>query len=122
LVVLPVAGGVPRRNVRADQPGLALVDACEGVVQVDLVRPDRLDLRSEQHDAGLHRVVDGELVASAPVDGDRLFGNWTAPWREAYLRWALRGSRRSSATPSARGRKNAGPEGPAFNCSSPRSR
>ena len=94
LVVQAVAA-LPRRDVRADQPGLALLDPGERVGQVDLAGADRLDLGPGQHDAGLHRVLDGELVAGAPVQGDCLLRQ--------------RGEKRTRG-----GRTNAGPEGPAL--------
>ena len=62
-------------DVGADQPGLAVLDAHVGLGDVDLVRPDALDLGPGQHDARLEGVLDGVVVAGAPVDGDRLVGH-----------------------------------------------
>ena len=59
-----------RRDVGPDQPRLALLDPGVGIGEVDLARPDRLDLGSGQDDAGLERLVDRELVARSPVEGD----------------------------------------------------
>ncbi len=60
-----------RRNVGADQPGLALLDP--GVCRRDVRLPgaDRLDLGPFQDEPGLERVVDRELVARLPIEGDR---------------------------------------------------
>src|SRR5688572_2158590 len=99
LMVGPVAA-FPGRDVGADQPRLAPLDSRERVGEIDLARPDGLDLGPGQHDAGLHRVLDRVLVAGAPVPGDRLLGNGSgllAVWGESKS-------------------KNAGPEGPAFGC------
>ena len=78
LVVVAVAG-LPRRDVQAVQPGLALVDPDIGIGQVDLARPDRLDLGPGQHETRLERVVDRELVARFSVEGDRLLAHRSAP-------------------------------------------
>jgi len=61
--------------VGANEPGLVPVDAGERIGQVHLPGPDRLDLGPGQGEAGLDRVVDRELVAGAPVEGDRLLGD-----------------------------------------------
>ena len=61
-----------RRDVGADQPGLAALDAGVGVGQVGLAGPDRLDLRPGQDDAGLERLLDREFVAGSSVEGDGL--------------------------------------------------
>ena len=72
LVVVAVAG-VPGRYVRADQPGLAFLDARVGLSQARLAGSDRLDLGSGQHDAGLERILDRVVVAGFSVLGDGLF-------------------------------------------------
>ena len=59
-----------RRDVGADEPRLALLDASVGVGDVGLAGADRLDLRAGQHEPGLERVVDRELVAGFSVEGD----------------------------------------------------
>src|SRR5262245_52663664 len=67
LVVVAVAG-VPRRDVHADQPGLAVLDARVGIGQADLPVPDALDLGPGQHDASLEGLFDAELVSSSSVE------------------------------------------------------
>ena len=44
----------------------------ERVAQADLPRPNGLDLRPEQHDARLERVIDRELMARPPIERNRL--------------------------------------------------
>ena len=89
-----------RRDVGADEPGLAALDARVGVGQVDLAGADRLDLGAGQDDAGLERVVDREVVAGSSVEGDG---------RSSRMEWLLRtvgGWEYGRAWP---GRTNAGP-------------
>src|SRR5919106_3475972 len=73
-VVVAVALGV-LGDVRADEPGLAALDADVGLGDVDLVRANALDLGAGQHDARLEGLLDGVVVSRAPVDGDRLVGH-----------------------------------------------
>src|SRR4029453_12457907 len=61
----------PARPARlGGPPRLAALRARVVIGQVDLVRPDRLDLRAGQHDPGLERLVDRELVAGLSIYGD----------------------------------------------------
>src|SRR4029079_9944807 len=99
LVVLP-AGALPGGDVGPDQSRLAKLDPGEGVRQVDLPGPDRLDLGSKQRDAGLDRVFDRELMPRPAVQCDRLLGNVPAPrlWSsERYL---------NARTPAPSGRRS----------------
>src|SRR5664280_2319326 len=74
LVVEAVAPG-ERRDVGADKPGLAALDPRVGLLETDVARPDRLDLRSGQDQAGLERVLDGVVVAGLAVEGDGRFAH-----------------------------------------------
>jgi hypothetical protein len=105
LVVL-AAGALPRGDVGPDEPGLAALDPGEGIGQVDLAGPDRLDLGAGQGDAGLDRVFDRELVSRPAIDRDRLLGNWGAPRLPGTQEGCLECT-------------NAGPNGPAFACGRP---
>src|SRR4029079_608583 len=69
LVVVPVAG-LPGRDVQADEPRFAVLDARVGVGQADLPGSDALDLGPGQHDAGLEGLLDRELVPRSSVEGD----------------------------------------------------
>jgi hypothetical protein len=68
LVVLPVAP-VPRGDVRADEPGLTVVDARVRLGQVDLPGADGLDLGPGQDQASVEGVLDVVLVAGLPDQG-----------------------------------------------------
>ncbi len=74
LMVVPVSL-VVGRDVRADEPRLAVLDAGVGLRQVDVSGSDRLDLGPGQHDACLEGVLDGVLEAGSAVDGDRVVGH-----------------------------------------------
>jgi hypothetical protein len=80
------------------EPRLAALDPGERIPEVDLARPNRLDLGSDQGKAGLNRVLDRELVAGPAVERDGLLGNGGSSYGE---------------------RTNAGPLGPAFDCGKP---
>src|SRR5437667_6873629 len=80
LVVVPVSLLV-WRDMRPDQPCLPLLDPGVRLGQVDTPGTDRLDLCSGERDAGLERLLDGELVAGAAVDGDGLIGHWNLAHR-----------------------------------------
>ena len=74
---LPIVDGAIRapdlRQITGpDGEGLVAFDPGVRVRQVDLAGPDRLDLGAGQHDARLERLVDGEIVTSPSVEGDRL--------------------------------------------------
>ncbi len=69
VVVVPIPL-LERRDVGADEPGLATLDPGIGVGDIGLARTDRLDLRAGQHEPRLERLVDRELVAGFSVEGD----------------------------------------------------
>src|SRR4051812_16753736 len=71
LVVVAIAA-LEGRDVCADEPGLTVLDSGIGVGEVGLARAERLDLRPGQDDAGLERLVDGEVVAGSSVECDGL--------------------------------------------------
>src|SRR6185503_17877896 len=80
IVVVAIAL-LERRDVRADQPRLALLDAGIGVGDVHLAGADRLDLGAGQHETGLERLVDAELVAGSSVECDgRVVAHGMAPY------------------------------------------
>src|SRR5690606_10221957 len=56
-----------RRNMAADQPQFAVIDAHISLGDGDLAIPNRLDLCSCQHDAGLELFLDEVIVKRAPV-------------------------------------------------------
>ena len=70
LVVVPVAL-LERRDVSADKPRLAPLDARVRVGQVRLARTDALYLRAGQDEAGLERIRDGVVVARLAVERHR---------------------------------------------------
>src|ERR1700736_5000497 len=65
LVVLAVAA-LPRLHVDVLEEGLAVVDADEAVLDVDLARTDRLALGAQQLEARLDPVEDEVLVEGGP--------------------------------------------------------
>src|SRR5439155_24120369 len=93
-----------RGDMGADQPRFAALDARVGIGEVDLARPDGLDLGPGQHEAGLERLVDGVFVAGSAVEGDRLLAH----------RWLLRRSRERSAAVRVPGARTPALCGPAF--------
>src|SRR5687767_12023277 len=62
-------------DVRPDEPDLAALHADVGLGDVDPVLAHALDLGPGQHDASLEGLLDGVVVAGAPVDGDRVVGH-----------------------------------------------
>ena len=73
-VVVAVSLGV-LRDVGADQPRLAALDARRRPRRCSPVRSDALDLGAGQHEARLEGVLDGVVVACSAVEGDRLVGH-----------------------------------------------
>ena len=71
LVVVYVSLGV-RRYVAVEQPHIAALEPGEGVLNVHVRRPDRLDLRTRENQASLHRLQNIVVVIRSAVHRDDL--------------------------------------------------
>src|SRR5262245_54450214 len=60
-IVVRVSAVTVGRDVAVEQEDLAALDAGVRVLQAGLARTQRLDLRPEQHDAGLVAIADEEV-------------------------------------------------------------
>src|SRR6266511_3889421 len=71
-LMVGVGAMMVRRDVAADQPGLAVVDEGIAILEVDLGFPERLHLGPAERQPGLVGLENREVVESLPVGGDDL--------------------------------------------------
>ena len=88
-LVIHIAGRIVGRNMHPVQPQLAVLRARVGIPQVNLARPDGLDLRAGQRQPGLHPLQNFVIMQRLAIDGNLPIIAHRRPGRRLLLAVAI---------------------------------